>query len=88
MFCNCWRNYYLRTLTSRTKWTKSKINLSKNDLVIVKSKDVPRLHWSLGRILDTYPGSDGVVRSVKIKTPSGDLIRPIRSSCVLEKFCD
>ena len=88
MFCNCWRNYYLPTLTSCTKWTKFEINLSKNDLVIVKSKDVPRLHWSLGRILDIYLGSDGVARSVKINTPNGDLIRPIRSSCVLEKFCD
>ena len=88
MFWNCWRNYYLPTLTSRTKWTKSEINLSKNDLVIIKSKDVPRSHWPLGRILDIYPGSDGVVRSVKIKTPNGELIRPSRSICVLEKFCD
>ena len=63
MFWNCWRNYYLPTLTSRTKWTNSKINLSKNDLAIIKSNDVPRSHWPLSRILDIYPGSDGVVRS-------------------------
>ena len=88
MFWNCWRNYYLPTLTSRTKWTKSEINLSKNDLVIIKSKDVPRSHWPLGRILDIYLGSDGVVPSVKIKTPNGELIRPSHSVCVLEKFCD
>ena len=67
---------------------KSEINLSKNDLVIFKSKDVPRSHWPLGRILDIYPGSDEVVRSVKIKTPNGELIRPSRSECVFEKFCD
>ena len=36
MFWNCWRNYYLPALTSRSKWTKSEINLSKNDLVIIK----------------------------------------------------
>ena len=65
-----------------------KINLSKNDLVIIKSKDVPRSHWPLGRILDIYPDSDGVVRSVKIKTPNGELIRPSRSVCVLKKCCD
>ena len=67
MFWNCWRNYYLPTLTSRTKWTKSKINLSKNGLVIIKSKDVPGSHWPLGGILDIYPGRDGVDCSVKIK---------------------
>ena len=84
MFWNYWRNYYLPTLTRRTKWTKSEINLSKNNLVI-KSKDVPRSHCPLGRILDIYPGSDGVVHSVKIKTPNGELIRLSRSVCVLEK---
>ena len=88
MLWNCWRNYYLPTLTSHTKWTKSEINLSKNDLVVIKSKDVPGLHWSLGRILNIYPGSDGVVRSVKIKTPNGKMIRPSRSVCVFKKFCD
>ena len=36
MFWNCWRNYYLPTWTSRTKRTNSEINLSKNDLVIIK----------------------------------------------------
>ena len=52
MFSNCWRNYYLPTLTSCTKCTNSENNLSKNDLVIIKSKDVPRSHWPLGRILE------------------------------------
>ena len=88
MFWSCWRNCYLSTLTSRTKWTNSEITVPKYDLVIIKSKDVPRSHWTLGRILDTYTGSDGVVHSVKIKTPNGELIRPSRSICVLEKFCD
>ena len=88
MFWNCWRNYYLPMLTILIKWTKSEINLSKNDLVIMKSKDVPRSHWPLGTILDIYPGSDGVVRSVKIKTPNGELIHPSCSVFVLEKFCD
>ena len=52
MFWNCWRNYYLPTLTSRVKWTNSEINLSKNDLVITKSKDAARSYWPIGRILD------------------------------------
>ena len=78
MFWNCWRNYYSPTLNSRTKWKNSVNKLPKNDLVIIKSKDVPRSHWPLGRILDIYPGNDGVVRSVKIKPSNGELIRPSR----------
>ena len=48
MFWKCWRNYCLPTLTSCTKWTNSDINLSRNDLVIIKSKNAPRSHWPLG----------------------------------------
>ena len=88
MFWNCRRNCYLSTLTSRTKWTNSEIALSKYDLVIIKSKDVPRSHWTLGRILGTYTGSDREVLSIKIKTPNGELIRLSLCICVLEKFCD
>ena len=87
MFWNYWANFYLPTLTC-TKWTNSEINLSKNHLVVIKSKDVSRSHWSLGRILDIYQRSVGVVRSVKIKAPKGELIH---SSCyvsVLKKCCD
>ena len=58
MFWNCWKNYYLPTRTSHTKWTNSDINLSKNHLDIIKSKNVPHSHWPLGRILDTYTGSN------------------------------
>lgn len=70
MFWNYWINFYLPTLTC-TKWTNSEINLSKNHVVIIKSKDVSRSHWSLGRILDIYQRSVGVVPSVKIKAPKG-----------------
>ena len=87
MFWNYWINFYLPTLTC-TKWTNSEINLSKNHVVIIKSKDVSRSHWSLGRILDIYQRSVGVVRSVKIKAPKGELIH---SSCyvsVLKNCCD
>ena len=54
----------------------------------MKSKELPRSRWPLGRMLDTYPDNDEVARSVKIKTPNEELIRPSRSICVLEKFCD
>ena len=86
MFWNCWRNCYLPTLTSSTKLTNFEINLSKNDLAIIKSKDAPRSPWPLGRMLNVYPGSDGVFCSVKIKTPNGELICPTHSVCVFEKF--
>ena len=85
MFWKCWLNHYLPTLTKRQKWAKTVENLSVNGLVIIKTKDALRSHWPLGRIIDVYPGDDGILRSVKIRTPTGEIIRPSRSVCVLEK---
>ena len=87
MFWNCWINFYLPTFTC-TKWTNSEINLSKNHLVIIKSKDVPHSDWSLGRILDIYQRSIGVVRIVKIKAPKGELIHSSCSVSNFKKCCD
>ena len=85
MFWKCWLNHYLPTLTNRQKWAKTVENLSVNDLVIIKTKDTPRSQWPLGRISEVYPGDDGIVRSVKIRIPTGEIIRPSQSACVLEK---
>ena len=37
-----------------------------NDIVLIKNPAKSRQHWHLGRVLQTYPGSDGKVRSVKL----------------------
>ena len=84
MFWNCCGNYYLPIINNHTKWINSEIYLSKNDLIIIKSKDVPRSHWPLGRILDINPCTDGVACSVIIKTPYKKLIRPSRSIVFLK----
>ena len=44
----------------------------------------PRSNWPLGRIVKLYPGKDGIVRSVKVKTPNSELIRPSRQLYLLE----
>ena len=64
------------------------MNLPKNDLIIITSKDVPRSHWSLVRIVDIYTGSDGNISSEEIKAPNGELIYPSPYVYVLEKLCD
>ena len=37
----------------------------------------PRLRWPLGVITQLFPGRDGVVRTVEVKTASGKLVRSI-----------
>ena len=46
---------------------------------------MPRSHWPLGRILKTFPGSDGRVRMAEVKTPNGTLMRPAAKLCMLEE---
>ena len=59
-------------------------NLKFGDLVIIQSENIPMSHWPLGRIIETYPGKDGIVRTVKVKTPNNELIRPSGKLCLLE----
>lgn len=33
--------------------------------------------WSLGRVIQVYPGEDGLVRNVQVKTATGTYVRPI-----------
>lgn len=43
-----------------------------------------RLNWPLGRIIEIFPGRDGKVRVVKLKTATGYLTRPVQRLYHLE----
>ena len=75
MLWNRWRKEYLATLTQRKKKLVHNRNFKIGDLVIISESDVPRSYWPLGRIVETFPGQDGVVRTVKGKTPNNEFIR-------------
>ena len=72
------------TLQVRGKWLRALPNLKPNALVLLMDDSAPRGHWSLGRVLEVYPGSDGMVRTAKVKTKDSVYIRPIQKLCLLE----
>lgn len=76
-FWQRWTTEYLHTLQQRVKWTGSSPNLQPGDLVLLKTPSSPVLQWSTGRIVKTHEGSDGIVRVVVIRTPSGEYKRPV-----------
>ena len=47
------------------------------DLVLLVEDNQAPLQWKTGRIQETYPGNDDIVRVVKVKTATGQLIRPV-----------
>ena len=84
MYWNSWLKEYIPTLIPLSKWTQQTRNFKIGDLVIIKSKYIPRNHWPLGRVIETLVGSDDIIRSVRVKTPSTELVRPSNSLCLLE----
>jgi hypothetical protein len=54
------------------------------DIVLMMDTSLPRNEWLMGRVVETYPGQDGRVRSVKVKTKISQLVRPITKVCLLE----
>ena len=85
MFWSRWLKEYLPTLVQRRKWNYPTQNLNVGDLVVIQTDNIPGSRWSLGRILERYSVVDGVVRTVKVKRPSNELLQPAQKLCLLEK---
>ena len=57
---------------TRSKWQIQKPNNVKiGTMVLLKENNSPTLHWPLGRITETFPGNDGSIRVVNVKTNTG-----------------
>ncbi|XP_045022777.1 uncharacterized protein LOC116935689 [Daphnia magna] len=72
-----WTKFYLPTLIPRRKWTREERNFVVGDAVMVSESNLPPSQWKTGRVIEVFPGSDGLVRVVKVKTGSGDYLRAI-----------
>ena len=84
IFWTRWLREYLRSLKGRKKWTTNSQNLEIGDLVILVSKIPIHSTWSTGCAIKTYSSVDGVVKSLKVKTPNSEFVRPTASPCLLE----
>lgn len=81
LFWNRWVKEYLPTLTKRTKWFQEKIPLKIGEIVVIMDNQLPRNNWPLGKIEAVYPGKDGQVRVVDVKTKTGVYRRPVTKLC-------
>jgi hypothetical protein len=83
-FQNFWKRWsleYLHLLQQRSKQFKSKVDVKPGALILVMEDNTPPLKWLTGRIIEVFPGKDGIVRVVSVKTPNGILKRPICKIC-------
>jgi hypothetical protein len=80
-----WLREYVPNLTERRKWnTPTARPLKADDVVLVVDENLPRGQWRLGRVIKTFSGEDGQVRSAEVKTKYGQYKRPAVKLCLLQ----
>lgn len=85
-----WENYvrYMpQILAVHNKWFDVQGNLQIGDYIILRKDGfksmLPRALWDVAVIIKTYPGQDGLVRKVRVKTRNGEYDRPIHKMCLI-----
>lgn len=83
-FWRRWVREYISLLQTRTKWQAPTDNqIQVGDMVLVKQENTPPLQWPLGRIIEVFPGQDGITRVAAIKTSKGVIKRSTKRLCKL-----
>ena len=79
-----WQKEFLSLQQNRPKWQVKQENLKVDDIVLMADSSNPRGRWPLGRIVEVFPGVDGLVRIVKVYAAGKVWRRPITSLSLLE----
>lgn len=83
VFWSRWSTEYRQFLLERAKWFIPARNLRPGDIVLSTEKSGKRNDWRMGLVTDVIPGSDGHVRSVKVKFTNGKTLERVASTLVL-----
>ncbi|GFT28235.1 integrase catalytic domain-containing protein [Nephila pilipes] len=75
---------YLGHLRQNTKTIRRSHGVTVGEVVLVENKNLKRLCWPLGKVTETFPGKDGIVRLAKVRTARGEILRPIQCLYSLE----
>ena len=82
-FWRRWTRDVFPLLVPRKKWNTSRRSVQVDDFALVAEPNAVRGIWIIGRV-EVYPGQDGRVRKVKVKTPTGEYSRPITKIAVIQ----
>jgi hypothetical protein len=90
-FWKQWSTEYLLSLRQRLSYDHKKersvsVEPRVGHVVVIKDKHLPRGSWRLARIVELLPGSDGIVRSARVKlSRTGRIVaRPVNLLCPVE----
>ena len=86
-----WTQEYIRGLRERhnLKHNGKHSEIKIGEVVIIKSDEKNRGKWKIGVISNVFPGKDGIVRAVGLRTEKGTTLqRPVQYLYPLELACD
>ena len=82
-FWQRWTRDVLPLLTPRRKWNADRRNVRVDDIVMLVDTNAVRSKWTIARVIEVYPGEDGKVRNVKLKTMNSEYRRPVTKIAVI-----
>ncbi|UYV84129.1 hypothetical protein LAZ67_X001289 [Cordylochernes scorpioides] len=71
------RKEYLGVLIQRAE-NKRELCIKEGDLVLIGQDNTKRILWPVGKIIKLYLGKDGVNRVARVKTSTGEWLRPVQ----------
>ena len=60
--------------------------MEQSDVVLISEDNIPREKWKLGKIVDIFPGKDGGICTVMVRTKKGMINRPVQKLHLLEEY--
>ena len=82
-FWRRWSAEYLQHLQKSYKCQTRKPNLQLGDFVVITEDSAFTNHWPLGKIIQVFPGKDGLVRAVDVQTATTILRRPTAKQALI-----
>ena len=82
-FWKSWLRDAFPLLVPRRKWNIDRRNVRVDDVVILSDPNAIRGKWTLGRIIQVYPGTDGKVRTIRVRSKGAEYKRPISKIAVI-----
>lgn len=82
-FWKRWSVEYLTQLQQRYKWKRIQNTMQEGVMVLLRDQNTPPMLWRLGRVTRMYPGKDGLIRVVDVKTNTGIYQRPVTKLSIL-----
>lgn len=77
-----WMREYVPELIERKKWNLATPPLRVGNRVLIMDENTRRGQWLTGTVSKLFPGDDGRIRRVSVKTATSELIRPVVKLCL------